>query len=177
MWIDPYTKRKQHDWEKNNKIHWVLCFNFIFNSYWYIYLQEVSTGPFTPSESEHESEKDQRTRLHSSRMRTARLLSVSPYMHCAGGGLLRGVPASGHGGYPSMQWGRPPCEQNSWHTLLKILPCPHFVAGGNKRKRSPPPKNSNINEIFRFRFDIRSDWMGPYGDDSHALFPDVNKLL
>ena len=26
----------------------------------------------------------------------------------------------------------PPCEQNSWHTLLKILPCPNFVAGGNK---------------------------------------------
>ena len=25
----------------------------------------------------------------------------------------------------------PPCEQNSWHTLLKILPCPNFVAGGN----------------------------------------------
>ena len=24
----------------------------------------------------------------------------------------------------------PPCEQNSWHTLLKILPCPNFVAGG-----------------------------------------------
>ena len=24
-----------------------------------------------------------------------------------------------------------PCEQNSWHTLLKILPCPNFVAGGN----------------------------------------------
>ena len=26
----------------------------------------------------------------------------------------------------------PPREQNSWHTLLKILPCPNFVAGGNK---------------------------------------------
>ena len=25
-----------------------------------------------------------------------------------------------------------PCGQNSWHTLLKILPCPNFVAGGNK---------------------------------------------
>ena len=23
------------------------------------------------------------------------------------------------------------CGQNSWHTLLKILPCPNFVAGGN----------------------------------------------
>ena len=25
----------------------------------------------------------------------------------------------------------PRCEQNSWHTLLKILPCPNFVAGCN----------------------------------------------
>ena len=24
-----------------------------------------------------------------------------------------------------------PCGQNSWHSLLKILPCPNFVAGGN----------------------------------------------
>ena len=23
------------------------------------------------------------------------------------------------------------CEQNSWHTLLKILPCPNFIAGSN----------------------------------------------
>ena len=26
----------------------------------------------------------------------------------------------------------PPPEQNSWHTLLKILPCPNFVAGSKK---------------------------------------------
>ena len=26
----------------------------------------------------------------------------------------------------------PPCGQNSWHTLLKILPWPNFVAAGNK---------------------------------------------
>ena len=46
-------------------------------------------------------------------MHTARLLTLSPSMHCAGGAW-----------YPSMHWGRPPREQNSWHTLLKILPCP-----------------------------------------------------
>ena len=92
-------------------------------------------------------------------MRTARLLPVSPSMHCTGGSgpggvwsqgvpglgegvcsggcllpwgcLLGGVPAFGPGGgYPSMQWVRPPREQNSWHTLVKILPCPNFVAGG-----------------------------------------------
>ena len=52
------------------------------------------------------------TRMHSSRMHIARSLTVSPSMHCAGGCL---VP--GGGVYP-------PCEQNSWQTLLKILPCP-----------------------------------------------------
>ena len=81
-------------------------------------------------------------RLHSSRMRTAHLLPISPSMHCASGAawsrrvfLVQGegclVPG---GGYPSMQWGRPPPPrgQNSWHTLLKILPCPNCVAGGDK---------------------------------------------
>ena len=75
------------------------------------------------------------TSLHSSRMRTAYLLPVSPSMHCAGGvsapggGCLPLVP----GGYPSMQWGRAPpfCEHNSWHRLLKILTCPNFVEGSN----------------------------------------------
>ena len=43
-----------------------------------------------------------------------------------GGG---GVPAPGRGSV----WVEPPCEQNSWHTLLKILPCPNFVACGNNR--------------------------------------------
>ena len=27
--------------------------------------------------------------------------------------------------------------QNSWHTLLKILPCPNFVAGGKKSSNKP----------------------------------------
>ena len=30
---------------------------------------------------------------------------------------------------PQMWAWRPPCEQNFWHTLLKILPCPNFIAG------------------------------------------------
>ena len=53
-------------------------------------------------------------------------------LSCGGGGgqrgaegLLPGGASSQGGGYPSMHWGRPPpCGQNSWHTLLKILPCP-----------------------------------------------------
>ena len=94
------------------------------------------------------------TRLHSSRMRTARLLTISPSMQCSGGCLLQGGDCSQGGacsqgclllggvcpwgmrclflegvwlllgGYPSMHWGRAPHVQNSWHTLLKILPCP-----------------------------------------------------
>ena len=40
----------------------------------------------------------------------------------------------------------PPCRQNSWHMLLKILPCPNFVAGGNK-----------ANEIFKTR-DFLKNW-------------------
>ena len=104
------------------------------------------------------------TRLHSSRIRTACSLTVSPSMLCSGGGgvpgprvmpgpggglcsqggclvlgvclvpegcLLWGGACSwgwgacwGMGWYPTMYWGRSPCGQNSWHTLLKILPCP-----------------------------------------------------
>ena len=30
----------------------------------------------------------------------------------------------------------PLCGQNSWHMLLKILPCPNFVVGGNKKLKS-----------------------------------------
>ena len=87
-------------------------------------------------------------------MHTTHLLPVSPSMHCSGGGVpaggylprgctclgvylpRAGVPAQGgptQGGVPA--WGGvpaqgvpaqilPPGEQNSWHTLLKILPCP-----------------------------------------------------
>ena len=76
------------------------------------------------------------TSRHSSRMHTARLLPVSPSMHCAGGGVSApgGVCSQDEVVYSSMQWGRPPSYgQNSWHTLLKILPCPNCVVGGNKK--------------------------------------------
>ena len=55
-------------------------------------------------------------------MRTAHLLPVSPIMHCSGGS--GGVPA--RGGVPAQVL--PHCEQNSWHTQLKILPCPKLRA-------------------------------------------------
>ena len=43
------------------------------------------------------------TSMHSSRMRTARLLPVSPSMHCGGS-----APGGVFVVYPSMQWGTPP---------------------------------------------------------------------
>ena len=74
------------------------------------------------------------TRLHSSRMRTARSLTVSPSMLCSWGvgGLVRGLAWSCGGGggawswgwYPSMHWGRPPALWTEWQTGVKILPCP-----------------------------------------------------
>ena len=71
------------------------------------------------------------TRMHSSRMRTARSLTIG------GCTCLGGVPAQEStclGGCTCQGGtcpGTPPCGQNSWHTLLKILPCPNFVAGSN----------------------------------------------
>ena len=81
-------------------------------------------------------------------MHTARSLAVSPSMHFTGGvcsvgegggawslgvcslegawsqgGLLRGVPCLA-GGIPACTEETPSCGHNSWHTLLKILPCP-----------------------------------------------------
>ena len=70
------------------------------------------------------------TRLHSSRMHTTRLLIVSPSRHCAGGVCLAAMGSPCWGGSCQGVVSQhalkqtPPCEQNSWHTLLKILPCP-----------------------------------------------------
>ena len=41
-------------------------------------------------------------------------------------------PGCGPGDLQCMP-GQPPCGHNSWHTLLKILPCSNFVAGDNNR--------------------------------------------
>ena len=64
-----------------------------------------------------------------------------------GGGVpapRRGVPAPG-GWYPSMHWGSPPpCEQNSWHTLLKILPCPKLAGGNDPAVSSRVKTNTNF---------------------------------
>ena len=58
------------------------------------------------------------TRLHSSKMHTTHLLTVSPSMHCTGGCLLWGVSAVGgawSGGWAipaCTEADPPPCEQN-----------------------------------------------------------------
>ena len=92
------------------------------------------------------------TRMHSSRMRTGRSLTVCWCLLrggclllggvCSGGcllpggcllwgGLLWGVSALGGVCIPACTEADPPCVQNSWHTLVKILPWPNFVAAGN----------------------------------------------
>ena len=56
-----------------------------------------------------------KTSVHSSRMRTARLLAIYPNMHCTGGVCFwGGVPASVHAGIAD-----PPDEQNDWQTGVK----------------------------------------------------------
>ena len=56
-----------------------------------------------------------------------------------GGRLLPG------GGIPACTEADPPCEQNSWHTLLKILPCPKL------RLR-----------VVKSRFDCQSVHLNPF---------------
>ena len=98
--------------------------------------------------------------MDSSRMRTVRCSSrlLGGGGFCPGGCLLRerGVCPEGgclpRGGLLKEGWcllrgclprgclprGEclPPPGQNSWHTLLKILPWSNFVPGGNKRRNS-----------------------------------------
>ena len=91
--------------------------------------------------------------MHSSRMRTARLLPVFPSMHCTGGGVsARGGVCSGNvcsrgnvcsqwgvcyrgcllrGVYPSMHGGRHP-PVNRMTDRCKNITFANFVVGGNK---------------------------------------------
>ena len=108
-------------------------FPFTLTHFARLYPQVILMEPLTPFPFENILQ----TRLHSSRMRTVRLLPISPSMHCAGrvpasgagGGLLPGgvptsgpegvcswgVPASGPGGgcIPACNGADAPCGQNS----------------------------------------------------------------
>ena len=66
-----------------------------------------------------------KTRMHSSRMCTVRSSSHLP----VGGGCL---PVGVGGVCPVGVCQTPPCEQNDWQTLMKILPC--YVADGKKKR-------------------------------------------
>ena len=54
--------------------------------------------------------------------------------------VLTWTPAR-HAGIPP----HPTCGQNSGHTLLKILPCPNFIVGGNDR-HTEAEKHTNAHE-------------------------------
>ena len=81
-------------------------------------------------------QKQEYTRLHSSRMRTARALTKSPNMLCGGVSvlgecLLLGGVSAPWGGIPVCTEADTPLLTES-QTPEKTLPCPNFVAGGNK---------------------------------------------
>ena len=61
--------------------------------------------------------------MHSSRMRTACLLTVSQHALGGGGGLCVSQHALGRGGVCPRLW-------TEWQTGVKTLPCRNFVAGG-----------------------------------------------
>ena len=63
--------------------------------------------------------------------------------------------------------GRAPHGQNSWHMLLKILPCPNFVVGGNDSESTFP---SNYERDENFFYELGSPLF-------HRLLVCVNLLF
>ena len=63
---------------------------------------------------------------------------------------------------PPNNHAHPHCGQNCWHMLLKILPCPNFIAGGNNlfyrqkiiatRKHSSRMRTAHLKTISCFSF-------------------------
>ena len=80
-----------------------------------------------------------KTRLHSSRMRTARLFTVSPSMHCAGGGLFES---------------KIKCVAASQHVTRQTLYRLSYAG-------SALLSFSLFFYAFRFRFYFSSVWIGP----------------
>ena len=68
------------------------------------------------------------TRLLSSRMHTARSLTVSPSMLCSGGGGCACLVLGGL--YPSMHWGTPPPHVNRITDACENITLPQLVTGG-----------------------------------------------
>ena len=70
------------------------------------------------------------TRMHSSRMRTSRFLTVSQHAHALGRGGVSAGGGSAKGGVSAQGvCGRHPPVNRM--TGVKTLPCRNFVAGGN----------------------------------------------
>ena len=111
---------------------------FCDNKWWRSYLTFVFDG----KDKKKANKKTKKpTRMHSSRMHTACSLTVCharplpcmppPCMPPAMHAPLPCTPPAMHA----------PCHahppgQNSWHMLLKILPCPNFIAGGKKKTQT-----------------------------------------
>ena len=114
-WLHPIQRRTPFFCDKMSNI-------WIINSR----QSKLTCGKWSHGYNVHSS-----IRLHSSRIHTARLLTVSPSMHCAGGllrgGCLRsgGCLLLGGGGIPACtEAEHPPPVDRILDTLLKILPCP-----------------------------------------------------
>ena len=120
-----------------------------------------------------------KTRMHSSRTRTGRSLTVFRSLLLRGGCLLpgggclllgggvcsRGVCSQGGlyppgpgGGLPG-QITPPPCEQNEWQTGVKILPWPKLRFGRLKKNLTPKLKSFNtyyvkyVGDIYYMKLD------------------------
>ena len=104
------------------------------------------------------------TRLHSSRMHTARSLTVSP-----GPGRGEGVSQHALRQTPSARRPPLPCGQNSWHTLLKILPCPKLclLPGGGgawsggvypSMHWGRPPLVDRILDTYYWKYYLAPNW-------------------
>ena len=80
-----------------------------------------------------------------------------------------GVPARGMGYLPGGVYlpRYSPRGQNSWHTLLKILPCPNFVAGGKYAVKQISGREQSLWWLVRELYEIctgnyRSCMGGPW---------------
>ena len=125
----------------------------------------------------------QLTRMHSSRMHTARSSSrprgvstrhppeqVSPWP----GTPRAGTPQTRH----PPRADPPACGQNSWHTLLKILPCPKLRLRAVKIPRLNSvffsTDSTDVNHIALTPTERTSSWLNPRCESERE--PEVNSL-
>ena len=96
---------------------------------------------FRGQEPSWSQENNEHTRLHSSRMHTARLLTVSPSMHCVGGVCFRGVSGSRGSGlslalvHSSTNMLKSVCSSDFWKPLIHTNMSKFFE---NTAKRKKP---------------------------------------